>query len=139
MSHPCQLVVLTSFSLPKDFAEQSGLASALAVRRLEPDHYKPHRLPRFIGYFFVRAAQPIGLCRYGRVELPLKAPIAFLPAKVTRITQGQFGIAPTGHGPDPAFLLIHDQWDGSCCLQRFDLGCRFLTSAEPILRPGPSY
>ena len=31
--------------------------------------------------------------------------------------------------------LVHESWDGSCCLQRFDLGLRFLTAKEPVLPP----
>jgi len=129
MANPCHLVVLTKFFLPKDYAWQVGFAQALTAVS-SGDAVRP---PRFCGYYFSRNAQPIGLCRHGCAELRLKAPLAYLSVHVYRATKGEFTIVPKGDEARTPYLLVHDSWDDSCCLQRFDLGFRFLTAKEPVI------
>lgn len=129
--NPCQLVVLTKFFLPTDYARRVGFEKALKAAASG----RPLQLPRFCGYYFSRNAQPVGLCRHGCADLPLEAPIAYLPVHIYRATKGEFAIVPKNDEARTEYLLVHDGWDGSCCLQRFDLGFRFLTAKEPVLPP----
>jgi hypothetical protein len=133
MANSCYLIVLTKFRLPKDYAWQVGLAYAMA-NSFEAS-LPPYRLPRFCGYYFGRNAQPIGLCRDGCAELPLKEPIAYLSVHVWRATNGEFSIVSDAKAKNGRYLLVHDNWSGSCWLQPFDLGFRFLTAKDPVLPP----
>ena len=131
MSEPDVIVNLHGFKLPRDYAWRVGFVAAvkrgLRNRGYDDRGYRP---PRFVWYYFNRA-QPVAVCADGRINLPLEAPLKFLPEQVDAVTHGQFRIVPAKGETDPLYLLIHDGWDGACWLRRFGPGLRALCGSEP--------
>ena len=91
----------------------------------------PFEAPRFFGYYF-RGEEPVAVTGSWTVLLDAHPMLMRLPSALNEATDGRFEV--TG-SPDrePDFVLVHDRWDGTCCLWRFAYGMRFVMAEEAVL------
>ncbi|HKB89938.1 MAG TPA: hypothetical protein VKC60_05410 [Opitutaceae bacterium] len=132
-------VSLPDFILPKDYAWQTGLIAAIEQYLYESNRPMRYNPPRFIGYYFLHG-QPIALCRNIRAALPPEGVVLLLAQQVHDATKGLFSLTgePREEGADPLYLLVHDNWDGSCSLWPFAAGRRFVTALRPVIKASSS-
>lgn len=125
------LIPLPGFRLPADFPWRVRFITAVEdqLKRLRATgHFSP---PRFFGYFF-RGGEPVGVSGNWMVTLDSVRPVCELPAKIDRLTHGQYNITSDARENTPEFLLVHDRRDGACWLWRFSYGLRFVEATEPV-------
>jgi hypothetical protein len=131
MNNENTLIPLPGFVLRVDLPWTTGFVSLvenqLSKLRIRGGRFYP---PRFFGYYFQHNI-PIGIGGNWVVSLDVCVSRFFRISELERLTYGQYRIVSEEPETLPGFLLIHDRWDGVCCLWSFNDGQRFVGSQEP--------
>lgn len=128
------LVPLPGLTLPRDLPWKVKFIDLVEDHLRKMSAGGGFEAPRFFGYYF-RGEEAVAVTGSWTVLLDAHPLLAGLAASLDAVTGGRFEI--TG-APDrePDFVLVHDRWDGSCCLWRFAFGMRFVMAEEAVLHDG---
>lgn len=130
------LVPLPGLTLPRDLPWRVKFIDLVEDHLRRMSASPSFRAPRFFGYYF-RGDDAVAVTGSWTVLLDAHPLLTDLCESLDEATDGRFEITGTPDS-EPDFVLVHDRWDGSCCLWRFAYGMRFVMAEEAVLHDGRS-